>query len=551
MSGAAVGRSVTAAVAAGLSSRSVAREALRPTGNVTGARLGLVIPIEAADTGVTVSGRALLDLVGVDLTGNGGGPTIRTERTLTSHVEIRRANGWLVGGPDPGRGPGPRPDHELRWIEANVETPLGAGGTARAELILHEPRVFGIARDRWIVRAAGAASAADEIVTPALPEVRVLLSHVAAELAAAAADSAVGALLDLFDSLALRGSGGGFMPDAVDHLLHDPLSHVRDALTDVQRRSRMATGLSTLLGGLAGVNVDLAARRVTLNVSGTPGERGLLPWSLQVAADATGAASLTASVGAVGSTAAGGAVVRVTTGPLAVSLDWHRPGTTPPRVIALWPAPDAAALARAAALFVPAELARVALEVLRGLDELAGALVDAALDAVGLLSAPDADGMRRVLLPVGLLADPLSWLRHASAFGGSTGLDPARAAAFLDAIKPVLGVAGDPGSLDLATGVTARDSIRAPGALRTALRPDSQPMCTSRSSCVRDRRLARTSSWSWASTVQPQGAAPSMSSWGTAYVSSCDRTPGRTSPSIPIRPVSVSSRRSPSRKRCP
>ena len=70
----------------------------------------------------------------------------------------------------------------------------------------------------------------------------------------------------------------------------------------------------------------------------------------------------------------------------------------------LWPNPQAAAFERAVARLVPAELTRQALEALRGLDDSARPIIDAALTAVGLLGAADSEGKRRVLLPM------LRWL---------------------------------------------------------------------------------------------------------------------------------------------
>ena len=71
-------------------------------------------------------------------------------------AEIRRPGGWLVGGPDPGRAVGSQHDVDLRWLEADVTVPVqGGAGRADASVVLHEPRVFGETRPRWVVRTAG------------------------------------------------------------------------------------------------------------------------------------------------------------------------------------------------------------------------------------------------------------------------------------------------------------------------------------------------------------------------------------------------------------
>ena len=139
---------MTAIVAAGLAARARARDDAdrRP---VTGVRVGLRLPVDAAVTGVTVSGHGLIELGGADLVE--GAAVASSARGLTAHVELRRAAGWLAGGPDPARGPGPRPDKEIRWLEADVQLPFGEGD-GRAAIVLHEARVFAIAREQWIVR---------------------------------------------------------------------------------------------------------------------------------------------------------------------------------------------------------------------------------------------------------------------------------------------------------------------------------------------------------------------------------------------------------------
>src|SRR5213079_3062220 len=93
------------------------------------------------------------------------------------HVELAREGGWLVGGPDPARVPGSRHDIDLRWIEGDATVPVSGS------------------QERWSVRTAGEALEADE-ATPALPEVRVVLSAMSEALAGAAAgDPALGAAI--------------------------------------------------------------------------------------------------------------------------------------------------------------------------------------------------------------------------------------------------------------------------------------------------------------------------------------------------------------------
>src|SRR6185295_6681641 len=70
--------------------------------------------------------------------------------------------------------------------------------------------------------------------------------------------------------------------------------------------------------------------------------------------------------------------------PLQISLHWKHPGGAVD-VIPIWPSPDAQGLARALAKAAPSLGAHAALEIMRGADESARPIIDAMLDALGLL----------------------------------------------------------------------------------------------------------------------------------------------------------------------
>jgi large repetitive protein len=470
--GAATARGLTAAVVAGLAARARAR-AGAVSMPATGVRLGIRLPVTAAGGTVTAGGHVMLELGGLDL--GSSGVTFTTDRSVISRLELRRAGGWLVGGPDPGRTPGPRPGHEVRWVAAEVTVPFGmpaaAAGTSR--IVLHEARVFGLDRERWVVTAdaaanaaAGLAATAADSVTSTLPEVRVLLSDVMAELqeaAAAAPATAIATAEQLLVSLGLTSAAGGSAPDALDHLLHDPATHVRAVLADPASRSGLSAAAAALLGG--GISLDLAARAATVEVSGTPGALGLLPWTVTAHLVAGAAPDVTVAIGSPGATAAGGAVLHLTTAPqLAIVLDWHPAGSATPRAIPLWPSADVGALTSALACVLPAEIGRIGIGYLRDLDPDAQTVIDAVLDALGLLGLPAVDGARQVLSPAGLVADPIGWFAHAGSFGsaasGSGALSTVKVGAFLDALKPILGIGGGPGTWLLTTGVSVRAGAR-------------------------------------------------------------------------------------------
>ena len=171
---------MTAIVAAGLAARARARDDADRRSGYRGQGRSQA-PVAAAVTGVTVSGHGVIELGGADLVEGAG--VASSARSLTAHLELRRAGGWLAGGPDPARGPGPRPDQEIRWLEADVQLPFGEGD-GRAAIVLHDARVFAIAREQWIVGVESSGTIRLRRL-PNLPEVRVLLSLVAAEIEAA------------------------------------------------------------------------------------------------------------------------------------------------------------------------------------------------------------------------------------------------------------------------------------------------------------------------------------------------------------------------------
>ena len=433
----------------------------------TAARTGVVVPLAIGRaTGISLSGAVTVELGGVGQTSSTIG--LLADRAVRLHLEIRRPGGWLVGGPDPGRAPGSQYDVDLRWVEADVTVPVQGGpGRADARVVLHEPRVFGQTRPRWVVRTAASTSGdpANDETTPALPEVRVLLSALSAALTqASTTDPALPPVVDALRALGVVDAVGGSVPDALDHLLHDPVAFSASLLADPTRRGSLATALRGLVSGGgtgetvtwtvggATISADLGGRSLSVDAAGA----GAIPWAVHASVPAAGRSTLQVTLGTSGSTPAGGAELALTTSPTtSLVARWHPPGAAAPTSVRLWPDPDAAAGLALLAHLVPAELGRRGLEYLRRLDEDVRPVADAALDAIGLLATGVAgDGLRPVRLPLALVTDPVGWFRHAGALGGSAGLDPARVIGFLDALKPVLGVNGGPGRWEVATGVT-------------------------------------------------------------------------------------------------
>ena len=475
-----VARAVTAVLAAGLAAR--ARHRTGGRGAPTELRIGIRAPLPTAATGppVIASGRVDIDLLALI---SGVPPQLQARPRLRARLGIGAAQGWLVGGPGADRSQATLRETELRRAEIVLDVPLYAGAATddTAAVVLHEARVDQLRRTRWTIApnvaaaigadATGAAEIAagtvtSSVTTTLLPEARIALGRLAERLADPASGTIAGWLVDLFRAARLIDDSGGFAAESVERLIGDPLAHLRDLRADPAALSSLAraaerfsaaaaapgTGpVAALAWGPVTLGLDLAGGTASLAVAETAG-RGAVTWSLAAAIGPSGP-SLTAGLGAAapGPGPAGGLRLELSAPDVRADLVWTH-GSTADR-LALWPAPDAGALGRALARLIPAEVARAGLSAVRELDANAQPVVDAILDAFGLL-APDTGSGRLVRLPAALIADPAGFFRHPGVLGGAGGVDGGRMVALLDAARPLLGISGGPGEWQLATGVT-------------------------------------------------------------------------------------------------
>jgi len=505
-----VARALTAVLAAGLAAR--ARHRTGGRGAPTELRIGLRAPLPTAPTGpqVIASGRVDIDLLALT---SGASPQLQARPRLRARLGIGAAQGWLVGGPGADRSQATVRETELRRAEIVLDVPLYAGTATddTAAVVLHEARVDQVRRTRWTIApdaaaaiaadAAGAAevaaeTAASSVTTTLLPEARIALGRLAERLADPASGTVAGWLVDLFRAARLIDASGGFVAESVERLIGDPLAHLRDLRTDsaalsslaraVERFSAAAptpgtAAVASLGWGPVTLALDLAGGTAGLEVAETAG-RGAVTWSLAAALGPSGP-SLTAGLGAAapGSGPAGGLRLELTAPHVRADLVWTH-GAAADR-LALWPSPDAGGIGRALARIIPAEVARAGLSAVRELDPSAQPVVDAILDAFGLLTADTGAG-RMVRLPAALVADPAGFFRHPGVLGGPGGVDAARMSALLDAARPLLGISGGPGEWQLATGVTIT-AAAAGSRVRLGLQLDSTafslpPAATSR-----------------------------------------------------------------------
>lgn len=505
---AAVQRAITAIVAAGLTLREaqrLARDTAPPDsiGLALRARLGEQQP---SDGSVGLRGHTEVELAHLQL--DGTGLHLRTARRLRWHLELGRAGGWLVGGPDPARAAGTPPPAAVRRLDIDLELPLTSDGSpASATLTLVDAQVFGLSRERWRLQAADLALSADDLqalgldaATTLLPEARVLLAGVVEAMAASTAP-AVQALHAAMRALGCIDTAGGSVAAAIEHLLNDPLAHLQAVLADAVPRGALVAALRQLLpqdlalpaappdtvvaslGPLTATLTLAPAWRVELAAlaeARSDGGAAWMAWEGALAFDAHGIQDGHLALGTPG-TAATGSLQLVVDRTLRTQLLWHRPGLPAPEACELFPHPQVAPLATALVRLVPAELSRRGVQALR--EALATAAstaapaVDTLLESLGLLGPLNAAGVRRLPLPVALFADPGAWLRHASVLGSGAGAyQPARLVSLLDALRPLLGVpavAGVPGSWKLADGLALTADADPGGAARLTLSLDS------------------------------------------------------------------------------
>lgn len=424
-------RSAIASVAvAGIAARSAeaAADVARTTGPPTEVHVGVDLPVLDLDLGGLLVGvGARVDLASA----RRATPHLQPLREVVLDVHLGITDGWLVGGPGAAQ-----QDLAVRWVEARVTIPLGeGGGDGTTELVLHEARAFAAYRESWVVRADGDGTTA----TTALPEVKILLSEIGTRIRTASP-----ALAGLLTHLGiLRDSGVD--PDAIDHLLHDPVATIRPLV--VARAAQLADDVRALTGvtvrpsdlaptairvGASGLHVDVDLATGTITGDLTLAVEGLPPLELTLGAGAAGVTA-TAALGVLVDGVGGMRLVgSAGTAGAQLAVESRAPGAVGSTTTTLYPAVDTEALTRLATVAVPAVVAQQLARWCRTEASDAGrATIDAGLSALGLLGPPAPSGARDVVLPFGLFTDPGAWLRTRS--------DPlAAAVAVLEALAPVV-----------------------------------------------------------------------------------------------------------------
>ena len=319
-------------------------------------------------------------------------------------------------------------------MAANVVVPFD-GTPGDSELVLYEATGLGAFRERWVVRADGDGISA----TQALPEVRAILSAIIARLRVASPE--LGALLDVIGLV----RDGGLDAAGLDRLLFEPklvAERVR------ARASDLAASLRTLVTGMGGsagsmtwtvgdatLTLDVAARTFSANVATTLG--GVAPCTIGATLAADGRATADVAIGSLDTNAGGVRLVGRAGAMNSLAVEWSAPGPTPTRTMALLPTPDVAAFTGFASTVVPAFLMQALARALRDRAQApARVAIETALDALSLLKAADADGLRAIRLPIALFDDAAAFLIHGAESWRS---DPVGGAVrLLDAVVPIV-----------------------------------------------------------------------------------------------------------------
>ncbi|CAH0137466.1 hypothetical protein SRABI26_00389 [Arthrobacter sp. Bi26] len=428
------GRAVTAIVCSGLAARARVR-AVTPLPRPTAIEAGVVLNVPPSGGTLKITAEARLTLVSYDLQSAGPAEALDLTRRLRARLRVSDRTGWLLA----------TPEAELRAVSADVLVPLDGAASGTSTVTLHDARIFGQSWEELILGTGPGAVAV-------LPEARSLLAVLVQRLTADATSAASMALADLMQALGLIAPTGGLAGDALDQLIRDPGGLIRDRLADAVQD--VVDPLNDLLGPAA-AGLDLATR--TLSLTAGSDLTGRFGWSLQLTASPASTTGRVLFGPATPSLRTGSLQFEVLLAPFRARIHWHQPGGAV-HLIQLWPDPDPAAIGRGIAAAAPSLGGHVALELMRRLDPVTQPIIDAALDALGLLTGADGDSERSLRPLAGLIADPAGWLRGPDSLAAS----PARFQVLFDALRPLMGAAGSPGSsLALASGVSL--AVRAAG----------------------------------------------------------------------------------------
>ena len=249
MSDAAIRRALTAIVATGLTRRTGVRGE-RELAEPSELHVGFRVPIPRGTPAVgdpIVDGYAQIELASLAVADDR--PHLASNRMATVH-RSRTPERLARRRSDRARRASCRTSLR-RGGSFDLTLPLTGDAPGRAAITLHEPSAYGVDRERWIVQPADtAAPAGVDAATTALPEVRVLLSGMA-DAIGGAGSGAAGAFASALRAVRLLAPGGGSVPDAIDHFLHDPIAHLHTTIANAADRDALVSAIRDAFGATA------------------------------------------------------------------------------------------------------------------------------------------------------------------------------------------------------------------------------------------------------------------------------------------------------------
>ena len=455
-----VRRALTAVLAAGLSINAQQRSSKRISERIKAASLGAWLPLSSATTAgaLVVQGHALVEVLGVNIDTAGPLPQLSPSQTrrVVIAAEIRRQNGWLIGGPLVATLP---LKLELRSMELALR--VAVGGVAdvtldRFDITLHGVRIEGRTFPRLTLSADVAETdlGIDGLAAPATPEIRQLLSSLFQELTQSA-NAELARVAEILRAGGILDDDNSFDAMSLSNWIDDPAARVRELLATPALRSKLTSVITDIADSHSGLTFDPAAGTLALALNGTTGESLFREWSISANAFVTGDLAGSMRLGPVG-----GTHLAISFAPFSARLTFDAAQSAEfgglASTITLWPTPDLSSLGKTALPAIAATVLSRLLDGLRKSDPSVKPLIDAALLAFGLIKAgPEGE---RVVVPPLVFINPGLWLKQDTVLGDASGttVRADRVIAIMDALRPFVSLPGSTGAWEIESGIELR-----------------------------------------------------------------------------------------------
>ncbi len=456
----AIQRALTAAVAAGLSLHAQVRDVARELQSIESASLGVWLPLSTAPSvsGLQSRGHILAEIIGVDIDATIANPAIepRAAHAFAAALELFHSDGWLIGGPSSAATP---LDLELRTLEIDVQLTLGTSPDPvrnSCRVILHGVRIHDRRYPRLVLSPDLLPDdlGIEGLAPPTQAEIQQLLNGVLSELAEST-DDALSWIADTFRAAGILSEDDNFDAISLSNWLDNPAARLRDMLVSPATQSQVMALIETMVGAQSGLTFDAASGQLGIDLSATTGLPLFDEWSISAQVGPSGVSAASLRLGAISGTHISVDFINFSAQLNLGDGDAQFLGGLP-TTVSLWPAPNFLRLGEA---ILPALIATSLSRILDGLREFDSdvrPVIDGALTALGLLQPGGVIG--RVIIPPLMFIDPAAWLRQQGTLGTLDGgtIRADRVIALMDALKPLVGLAGDSGVWEIAPGLALR-----------------------------------------------------------------------------------------------